>query len=130
MPKLKLVGLRLTREADPVPLKVTDCGLPGALSAIVSKAARAPAAAGVKVTLIVQLLPPATELAQVLVWAKSVALIPVIAMLVVARAAFPVLVRVTDCAELVLPRFWLVKVKLLALRLTTGPLPVPLKVTD
>ena len=101
MPKFKLVGLRLTREADPVPLRVTDCGLPGALSAMVSVAARAPAAAGVKVTLIVQLLPPATELPQLLVWTKSVALVPVIVMLVIARAAFPVLFRVTIWAALV-----------------------------
>jgi hypothetical protein len=40
-PKLKLVGLRLTAGADavvPEPLNATDCGLPGALSVIVTLA--------------------------------------------------------------------------------------------
>jgi len=40
-PKLKLVGLRLTTGADavvPEPLNATDCGLPDALSVIVTLA--------------------------------------------------------------------------------------------
>ena len=40
-PKLKLVGLRLTTGADavvPEPLNATDCGLPDALSVIVTPA--------------------------------------------------------------------------------------------
>jgi len=40
-PKLKLVGLRLTTGADavvPEPLNGTDCGLPDALSVIVTLA--------------------------------------------------------------------------------------------
>ena len=48
-----------------------------------------------KVTLIVQLPPAATELPQLLVWAKSLALVPVSARLVILKAAVPVLVRVT-----------------------------------
>jgi len=55
----------------PVPLSVTVWGLPAALSVIVSVPVRLPVAVGVKVTLIVQLEPAATEPAQVLVWEKS-----------------------------------------------------------
>jgi hypothetical protein len=90
------VAERLTPEAVPVPVKVTDCGLPVALSAILIEAERLPLADGVNVTLIVQLPFAATELPQVLVCAKSPALVPVIAMPVMARLAFPVLARVTD----------------------------------
>jgi hypothetical protein len=53
--------VRLVGEIDavglprvPVPLRATDCGLPGALSATERDAARAPATVGVKTTLIVQ----------------------------------------------------------------------------
>ena len=63
-PKLKLVGLRLTAGADavvPEPLKATDCGLPDALSVIVTLALRLPAAVGVKVTLMKQEAPAASS---------------------------------------------------------------------
>ncbi len=56
-PKLKLVGLRLTTDADavvPEPLNATDCGLPEALSMKVRLALRLPVAVGEKVTLMVQ----------------------------------------------------------------------------
>jgi hypothetical protein len=50
----------------------------------------------VKVTSIAQLLPAATELPQVsAVSAKSLALVPVIATLVMLKAAFPLFVRVS-----------------------------------
>ena len=65
------------------------------MSATLSVAARAPLAEGVKVTLIVQLAPAATELPQLLVWAKLLALVPETAMLVMLRAALPVLLSVT-----------------------------------
>ena len=58
------------------------------------EAVRLPLAAGVKVTLIVQLALAATELPQVLVWAKSLALAPVSARLEMLKAALPVLFRV------------------------------------
>jgi len=67
LPKARLVGERLARAAVPVPERLTVCGLPLALSVILTEAVRLPLAAGVNVTLIVQLLPPATELPQVLV---------------------------------------------------------------
>ena len=56
--------------AVPVPLSVIVCGLPEALSVMVTAAARAPVAVGVNVTLMVQLpLFAATELPHVLVCA-------------------------------------------------------------
>jgi hypothetical protein len=67
LPKVRLGGLRLAWEAMPVPAKVSGCGLPGALSVIAIEAVRVPRAVGVKVTLIVQFPPAATELPHVLV---------------------------------------------------------------
>ena len=67
MPKARLAGERLAAAAVPVPERLTVCGLPLALSAMLSVAERAPLAEGVKLTLMVQLAPAATELPQVLV---------------------------------------------------------------
>jgi hypothetical protein len=50
-----------------VPAKLTVCGLPVALSVMVTEAARFPGAVGVNVTLMVQFPPAATELPQELV---------------------------------------------------------------
>src|SRR3989454_8522592 len=94
--------------ATPVPARDTDCGLPAASSVMFTVAARAPGAAGVKLTLIVQLAPGATEpapLGQVLpaAKAKSAACAPVMVMLVRFSGASPLLVSVTFCAALVVP---------------------------
>ena len=80
-PKERLLGERLTAGAVPVPVRLTPWGLPAALSVIVTAAVRLPVAAGVNVTEIVQLAPALTLLPQVLLWAKSAALVPVIATL-------------------------------------------------
>jgi hypothetical protein len=48
--------------SSPVPLSATECGVPGALSAMLTEAVRAPAAVGVNVTEIVQLFPGARVL--------------------------------------------------------------------
>jgi nicotinamidase-related amidase len=95
-PKVTLEGERLAAvlELVPVPNTVTLCVLPAALSVTVRAAVRDPLAVGVKVTLIEQLAPAATELPHVLVWAKSLGLVPVRAMLVMVKAALPVLLRV------------------------------------
>src|SRR5690348_230549 len=61
----------------PVPVRLTNCGLPGALSVTVRSPFRVPSAVGVNVTLIVQLAPARTELPQLLFSAKS----PLVAML-------------------------------------------------
>ena len=114
MPKARLVGERLTRVAVPVPVpeRLTVCGLPLALSVMLTEAVRLPLAAGVKVTLMVQLAPPATEPPQVLVCAKSLALAPVSAMLVMFSVVPPLFVSVAAWALLVLPSAWLANVML------------------
>ena len=81
-----------------MPVRLAVCGLPLALSVIVTAPLRDPLVAGVNVTLMAQ-VPLAASVAglagQVLVWAKSPLFAPVTAMLVMARAALPVLVSVT-----------------------------------
>ncbi len=70
--KVRLVLERVTAGAvgaTPVPVRLTLCGLPAALSVIDSVPVRVPVAVGVKVTLMVQLAPAATEAPQVFVWA-------------------------------------------------------------
>src|SRR5271169_5545270 len=82
--------------ACPVPVRVTVCGDPAALSVMVTDALRAPPTVGVNVTEMLQ-FPPATTLTpHVLVCPKSPALVPVTAMLVIVRVPVPVLFRVTD----------------------------------
>ena len=66
--KTRPVGTSFT--SVPVPLSETVWGLPGTLSETDRLAERVLMALGVNVTLIVQLAPVATELPQVLVWAK------------------------------------------------------------
>src|SRR5437879_7873769 len=94
-------------------------------------AARTPVAAGVKLTLSVQLAPGATEPApvgQVLpaAKAKSAACAPVMVMLVRFSGAPPLLVRVTVCAALVVPTRCLPKALLVAESVAVGGVaPVP-----
>jgi len=85
----------VTPVETPVPERLTDWGLPVALSLMARAAERLPAAAGVKVTLMLQEAPAATELPQLLVSPKSPALTPKTAMLVTLKAELPELVRVT-----------------------------------
>jgi hypothetical protein len=68
LPKASEVGVRVALGAGavPVPVRAAVCGLPAALSTTDSEAERAPAAAGVNVTLIVQFAPGATLVPQVL----------------------------------------------------------------
>src|ERR1700680_3014690 len=63
--------LALTRTAVPVPDRATVWGLVGSESLIVKVALRVPAAVGLKVTLMVQLAPPASDDPQLLVSLKS-----------------------------------------------------------
>ena len=87
----------------PAPLRVTICGLPVALSVMVMAAVRLPAVPGMNLTLMVQLAPAATEVPQVLLWANSLLLVPVTAMLETFSAPAPLLVRVTVCAVAATP---------------------------
>jgi hypothetical protein len=79
----------------PVPLRGTLCGLAAASSVIVRLALRLPRAVGVKVTEIVQEAAAAKVAGQVAVWAKWAESAPVRSMLLIARGADPLLVRVT-----------------------------------
>jgi hypothetical protein len=101
--KVRAVGETLATGEVPVPVRLTDWMLPVTpllLSVRVRVPLRVPFAVGVKVTLIVQLPPPAATLEpQLLVWLKS----PLMAMLAMVSTAVPVLLRVTACAVLVVP---------------------------
>ena len=96
LPKARLVGERLTRAAVPVPVpeRLTVCGLPLALSVMLSEAVRLPLAEGVNLTLIVQLAPAATLDPQFLLCAKSLGFVPVSARLEMLKAELPVLFSV------------------------------------
>jgi hypothetical protein len=106
----------ITGELFPVPLSATVCGLPVALSAMLSVATSSPVAAGVKVTPIVQLalaakVPVGLHAFVPLASAKLLLLVPVIEKLVKVTEPVPVLATVTLCAALVVPTVWLAKVK-------------------
>src|SRR3989454_8864570 len=122
--------------ATPVPARDTDCGLPAASSVMFTVAARTPVAAGVKLTLIVQLAPGATEpapLGQVLpaAKAKSAACAPVMLMLMRFSGAPPLLVSVTFCAGLVVPTRCWPKALLVAESVAVGGVtPVPVSDSD
>ncbi len=127
--KVRLVVVRLTAGPPPVPVRLTVWGLPVALSLTFNMAVRVPGAAGVKVTVIMQLAPAATVLPQLLVWPKSPELVPDNVKPVMLKLAVPLLVRVTACPGLVVPVFWLTKVKVEVERLTVDEVPVPERLT-
>src|SRR5579859_7644932 len=96
------VAERVSCAVDPpVPLNVTVCGLPGALSVIAIEPDLGPVAVGVKVIVSVQFAPTATEPPQLLVTAKS----PLGDIFVMVNGPVPELVKVTVCAALVVPTF-------------------------
>src|SRR2546427_9534878 len=106
------MGAKVTAGAMPVPARDTDCGLPTASSVMFTAAARAPGPAGVKLTLIVQLAPGATELApvgQVLpaAKAKSAACAPALVMMARMSGAASLFFSLTFCPALVVPTRWL-----------------------
>jgi len=77
-----------------MPLRLTLCGLPAALSMRQTAALRVPLAVGVKATLIVQLPPAGTLDPQLLLCAKSPGFVPVSIRLLKTKAALPVLLTV------------------------------------
>ena len=132
LPKVRLVGERLTPGPSPVPVRLTVCVLPVTslvLSVIINDAVRVPGSAGVNVTLIVQLPFGASVLPQVVVRVKSPESVPVTTWLAMVKVPVPVLLRVTVWAGLVVPTFWPVKVRLVAVRLATGAVAVPVRLT-
>src|SRR5208283_3468203 len=129
--KSKLVAVRLTVGPRPVPVRLTDCWLPATLlllSVMVREATRLPEAAGVNVTLIVQLLFAVSELPHVVVSEKSPGLVPVNPMLLMVRATFPVLLSVTVWAALGVPT--LLVNGLVVVTPAMGALSVPVRFTD
>src|SRR6516162_3421870 len=122
-PKFRLFGLSCTPTV-PVPLRLTVCGLPGALSLTDNVPVRLPCCLGANVTAIVQLARMAKLEPQVLVCPKS----PVVAMLAIASIAVPLLVNVTDCAGLVVFTSCVPNAMLAGERVAFGPdiTPMPL----
>ena len=90
------------------------------MSEMLSDAERLPLAVGVKVTLIVQHRPVPSELPQVLAWAKSPALVPVIARLLMFRSRLPITFRLTVRAALLVPTGWFPKERLVRERVTSA----------
>lgn len=133
LPKLSVVveSEATGESAAPVPVSETLCGLPEASSVILTEAVRAPVAVGVNETAMAQFAPTAKVdglAGQVFVCEKSPLFVPVIAMLEIARAAFPVFVSVTFCEVLVVPTGWLENVNG-AESVATGATPVPVSAT-
>src|SRR5437588_11003734 len=84
---------------EPVPVRLTVCGLPVTLFVTLKLPVRVPDAVGVNVTLMLQFPPAASEPPHVLLAAKS----PLATMLVIVSAALPVFDGVTVCAAWVFP---------------------------
>ena len=128
VPKVRLFAESKTLGLEPVPVKPTVCWLPDTppeLSAMVSVPVRVPLALGEKTTLMVQLPPTLTLLAQIVGSEKS----PLVEILAIERAADPVLLRVTGWEALEVPTAWLLKVRLEGETEARGATPVPLKLT-
>ena len=105
VPKDKLVGANETAGAPdvPVPVSATLCGLPAALSLMLTAADRAAATVGVKVTLMLQAAPGIT-MVQLFVCEKSPGLVPV-SETPAKKPQLPVLVSVMVRAALPVPTF-------------------------
>jgi len=99
---MTFAGVSFTTGTAPVPLMVSFCGLPVALSLTAMVALRITAYAGANVTVKVQLLPAGTVVPQLLVWAYSLAL-PVKEIFVIVIPVAPLLVKVAVCGALVVP---------------------------
>src|SRR5437588_822265 len=82
--------------AVPAPERVTVCGLPAALSVIVTAPVRVPTRRSSDLRLMAQFAPAASDVPQVVVCAKS----PMAAMPVMVRAVLPVFDSVTVCVAL------------------------------
>jgi preprotein translocase subunit SecB len=130
-----VAGVKLTAGAGvvPVPVRATACGDPLALSATLTEAVNKPTAAGVNLIVIVQLALTATLVPQVFVCENEPALAPVIEIPDPAplrlKAAVPVFLSVTACVAGEKPAAVLANVRVAGVKLTTGAVPVPLRVT-
>jgi hypothetical protein len=95
--KVRLLGENITAGNTPAPVSGSDCGLPGALSAMLTAAVFVPVIEGVKVTLMLQLPPAGTDVPQVFVSVKLPRLVPVTLMDVMVSVPLPVLVKAETC---------------------------------
>jgi hypothetical protein len=121
-------GEGVMAKSDPAPLRLIICGLPGALSLIVTDPVLGPVAVGAKATEIVQLAPAARLLPQLVFRRKVLGAIEIGALNV--SVAVPLFVSVTVCGALVLPTGWLVNVRLVGERVAAGAGdPPPLRTT-
>src|ERR1022692_1226755 len=120
----------LATGASPVPERATDWGLLAAVSATITDAVRVPAAAGLKVTLMVHFAPDATELPQLLDWVKSLAFAPETATPVTFKVPLPVLERVIARTALAVLRGWLPRARLDGETLTFVVAMVPESATE
>jgi len=109
----------------PVPVRLTLCGLPAALSATFSEAVRVPPVVGLKVTLMEQVAPAVTVDPQLFCWLKSPALAPPILMLETESVAAPVLVSNTAVATALCPAIAGPKLSAFGDKATAGLVPVP-----
>jgi hypothetical protein len=109
-----------------VPVRPTVCGDPEALSATVTEADRLPAEAGVKVTVMVQVAPAASEVPQLLLSPKLLEFVPVMDMPVIVSGAVPVFDRVVDCVAAAVPTCVPGKVSVLLVSVACGAVPIPL----
>lgn len=99
-PKARVPGTTVAvGMAVPVPVSVTICGLVGSASVKVSVPTKFPAEFGVKVTVTVQLFPAPRLVPQVLLLMANTGRFETT--LVILVEVFALLVRVTDCAALV-----------------------------
>ena len=106
--------------ATAVPTRLRVCGLPGALSVMISEAERVPLPVGVNITLITQVAFAASDVAQVLVSEKSLLLAPPMVMLVMLSGPLPLFVSARVCAIDAVPIVWLVNARLERLRPAVG----------
>ena len=128
--KLKLDGATEATGAAPVPLSATDSGLPAASVVMVTTAFRIPAAAGLKITLTLQLCPGLSDPPQPFCKEKSALLGPVKAALLIVNTALPGLLSEKDWALLEVPTIWPAKVRFDADNEAKGAVPVPVSATD
>lgn len=130
LPKFRVAVDKLIAGAVPVPLREIACGLPEALSVMVSVAVSSAAVDGVKVTAIVVFPPGATEMGRVGAGkAKSAALAPVTEMAEITKFAVPPFVMVSVSGALAVFLSCLPKLSAAGLAANPGAVPVPVSAT-
>lgn len=108
-----------------VPVSTTVCGPPAASSEIRIEADRFPAAVGLKVTLMTQLLVVPRTDEQLWDSLKSPAFEPVTLIWLIATELFPVFESVIGCEALIVPTLWGTKLKLVGDSCIVGAIAVP-----